>query len=81
MTTKRADRTAAVLARLEEQIGQLLRDGAVRGEVLERVEAQVTRTNGRVSSLEVWRDAIRGGVILAALLLGGLGWLLTYLFK
>jgi len=81
MRTKQGDRTVAVLARLEEQIGQLLREGAVRGEVLERVETQVKLTNGRVSSLETWRDAIRGGVILAALLLGGLGWLLTYLFK
>jgi len=81
MTTKRGDRTAAVLARMEEQIGQLLREGAVRGEVLERVEAQVTRTNGRVSLLEKWREQVRGGVVWAVALLAAFGWLLTYLFK
>lgn len=43
-------------------IGEIVR-------TLERIEAQVLKTNGRVSSLEKWRWGITGGLIVV----GGLG--------
>lgn len=37
---------------------------------LERIEAQTTRTNGRVSSLEMWRSYVVGGLaIISAIIL------------
>ncbi len=44
-------------------------------EVLERIEAQTTKTNGRVSRLENWKSYINGSTaIVASLGVPILGW-------
>lgn len=43
-------------------------------DAVDRIEKQVTKTNGRVSSLEAWRNRIVGAV-------GVLGLLATYLLS
>lgn len=39
-------------------------------EHLNRIETQTTKTNGRVTNLELWRSYIAGGVAVAIVMLG-----------
>lgn len=49
-------------------------------EQLNRIEEQVKRTNGRVSSLELWRAYLTGAVAVLVFLVGGYGeWLLEHI--
>ena len=44
---------------------------------LDRIEAQTNRTNGRVSSLEIWRGGMVGGMaVLSVIVVPLLGWAL-----
>lgn len=45
-------------------------------EQLNRIESQVTRTNGRVQALEMWRSFTKGALAVLTLFLGsGLAWI------
>ena len=50
----------------KREIDEFMRDIK---EALERIEAQTTRTNGRVSSLEIWRGFITGGLVIIGVVL------------
>jgi len=45
---------------------------------LERIETQVNKTNGRVSSLEGWRDDLKARIALISLAVSGAGTLLAH---
>lgn len=47
---------------------------------LTRIETQVLKTNGRVTSLELWRAYLTGAVAVLGFLVGGFGlWILEHL--
>jgi|GEM_PF-2536043 len=88
MTTKRGDKTAVVLARLVDEVAELRREGVLRGAVLDEVKGDVGEvktqarlTNGRVTSLERRNEHLKGAVTATVVIVGALGWVLTFLFK
>ena len=48
-------------------------------DTLERVEAQVIKTNGRVSNLELWREGLMGKLTVIGIVLSG-AWALILTF-
>jgi len=50
-------------------------------EYLKRIEAQTMRTNGRVTSLEGWRNRILGGSSMVILIGGAIIGLVIYTFQ
>lgn len=73
---------AELLARVDE------RQKAIQ-EKLDMIYEQVTKTNGRVSALEAWRNQLNGGFrattliysVLSSVLGAGVGVLTTYILK
>ena len=53
--------------------------------VLNRIEAGVLKTNGRVNALEKWRDVLTAKVAVTAMVVSGAvgiaGWLLEVILK
>ena len=45
---------------------------------LERIEAQVVKTNGRVSSLEAWRTDLKARIALISIAVSGVGSLVAH---
>ena len=68
--------TDAMFSRIIERLDR-------QDEVLKRIEAQTTKTNGRVSKLENWRTEIAAKVAVisggVSALVGGVAWLLQFL--